>query len=186
MIFSVDYMHGEHQLGRYYAFVLFFIGAMVGLVLTSNLLLMFVFWGNYRSLFLCLIAFHNDDPKAVAGGVKALIITQFGGVGLLLGAVLLVSTTGSYDIDTALLASPSSIPAGTLAVLAYGFLVAAAAKSAQFPSNLTSGCNGSTHSHQRPDPCGNVVNAGVYLWHVSSRHSKMFRVGRRRSCWWAW
>ena len=44
VIFSIDYMRGEAQLGRYYAFVLFFIGAMVGLVLTTNLLLMFVFW----------------------------------------------------------------------------------------------------------------------------------------------
>ena len=44
VIFSVDYMRGEAQLGRYYALVLFFIGAMAGLVLTSNLFLMFVFW----------------------------------------------------------------------------------------------------------------------------------------------
>lgn len=44
VIFSVDYMRGEAQLGRYYALVLFFIGAMVGLVLTTNLLLVFVFW----------------------------------------------------------------------------------------------------------------------------------------------
>ena len=163
VIFSVDYMHGEHQLGRYYAFVLFFIGAMVGLVLTSNLLLMFVFWEITALCSYALIAFHNDDPKAVAGGVKALIITQFGGVGLLLGAVLLVSTTGSYDIN-ALLASPSSIPAGTLAVLAYGFLVAAAAKSAQFPFQTWL-----PDAMEAPTPisalihAATMVNAGVYL-----------------------
>ncbi len=44
VIFSIDYMHGEAQLARYYALVLFFIGAMAGLVLTSNLLLVFVLW----------------------------------------------------------------------------------------------------------------------------------------------
>ena len=44
VIFSVDYMRGEAQLGRYYALVLFFIGAMAGLVLTGSLLLLFVFW----------------------------------------------------------------------------------------------------------------------------------------------
>ncbi len=82
VIFSVDYMRGEAQLGRYYAFVLFFIGAMVGLVLTTNLLLMFVFWEITALTSYALISFHNDDPKAVAGGIKALIITQFGGLGL--------------------------------------------------------------------------------------------------------
>ena len=44
VIFSVDYMQGERQLGRYYALVLLFIGAMAGLVLTGSLLLLFFFW----------------------------------------------------------------------------------------------------------------------------------------------
>ena len=57
VIFSVDYMRGEAQLGRYYAFVLFFIGAMVGLVLTTNLLLMFVFLGNHGADLLCIDLF---------------------------------------------------------------------------------------------------------------------------------
>ena len=91
VIFSVNYMHGEHQLGRYYAMVLFFIGAMVGLVLTSNLLLVFVFWEITALCSYALISFHNDDPKAVKGGIKALIITQIGGVGLLAGALLVYS-----------------------------------------------------------------------------------------------
>ena len=85
VIFSTSYMKGEAQLGRYYAFVLFFIGAMVGLVLTSNMMLMFVFWEITALCSYALIAFHNDDPKAVRGGIKALIITSIGGVGLLVG-----------------------------------------------------------------------------------------------------
>src|SRR5512146_1560042 len=98
VIFSVDYMHGEGQLGRYYAFTLFFIGAMAGLVLTSNLLLMFVFWEITALCSYALISFYNDDPKAVAGGIKALIITQLGGIGLLAGALLLFATQGDSDI----------------------------------------------------------------------------------------
>ena len=99
VIFSVDYMKGEHQIGRYYAFILFFIGGMAGLVLTSSLLLMFVFWEITALCSYALIAFHNDDPKAVAGGMKALIITQFGGIGLLAGALLLFVYQGNYDIQ---------------------------------------------------------------------------------------
>ena len=88
VIFSMDYMRGEEQLARYYAFVLFFIGGMAGLVLTGNLLFMFFFWEITALCSYALIAFHNDDPKAVAGGMKALIITQVGGVGLLVGALV--------------------------------------------------------------------------------------------------
>jgi NADH-quinone oxidoreductase subunit L len=163
VIFSIGYMKGEKQLGRYYAFVLFFIGAMVGLVLTSNLLLMFVFWEITALCSYALISFHNDDPKAVAGGIKALIITQIGGIGLLLGALLLKANTGSYDIN-ALLADPSLLGSRTLAVMAFGALIAAAAKSAQFPFQTWL-----PDAMEAPTPisalihAATMVNAGVYL-----------------------
>src|SRR5512142_1844481 len=72
VIFSVDYMHGDEQLGRYYFMVLFFIGAMTGLVLSGNLLFTFFFWEITALCSYGLISFYNDDPKAVAGGIKAL------------------------------------------------------------------------------------------------------------------
>ena len=163
VIFSVDYMRGEAQLGRYYAFVLFFIGAMVGLVLTTNLLLMFVFWEITALTSYALISFHNDDPKAVAGGIKALIITQFGGLGLLIGALVLFAHTGSYDI-LAVIANPGLLPAGALAWMAFGCLAAAAAKSAQFPFQTWL-----PDAMEAPTPisalihAATMVNAGVYL-----------------------
>ncbi len=163
VIFSVDYMRGEAQLGRYYAFVLFFIGAMVGLVLTTNLLLMFVFWEITALTSYALISFHNDDPKAVAGGIKALIITQFGGLGLLIGALVLFAHTGGYDI-LAVIANPGLLPAGALAWMAFGCLAAAAAKSAQFPFQTWL-----PDAMEAPTPisalihAATMVNAGVYL-----------------------
>ena len=163
VIFSVDYMHGEAQLGRYYAFVLFFIGAMAGLVLTNNLLLMFVFWEITALCSYALISFHNDDPKAVAGGMKALIMTQIGGIGLLAGALILFVYTGSYDIQP-FLQNPSSLPANVLGMMAFGCLVAAAAKSAQFPFQTWL-----PDAMEAPTPisalihAATMVNAGVYL-----------------------
>jgi NADH-quinone oxidoreductase subunit L len=163
VIFSVDYMHGEHSLGRYYMMVLMFIGAMVGLVLSSNLLLMFVFWEITALCSYALISFHNDDPKAVAGGIKALIITQVGGVGLLAGALLLYVNQGNYDIPT-FIANPHALPANVLAIMAFGFLVAAAAKSAQFPFQTWL-----PDAMEAPTPvsalihAATMVNAGVYL-----------------------
>jgi NADH-quinone oxidoreductase subunit L len=163
VIFSVDYMKGERQLGRYYAYVLFFIGSMVGLVLSSNLLLVFVFWEITALCSYALISFYNDDPKAVAAGIKALIITQVGGIGLLAGALFLYVYQGSYDVPT-FLASAPKLPANVLAVMAFGFLVAAAAKSAQFPFQTWL-----PDAMEAPTPvsalihAATMVNAGVYL-----------------------
>jgi NADH-quinone oxidoreductase subunit L len=163
VIFSVDYMKGEPQLGRYYAYVLFFIGSMVGLVLSSNLLLVFVFWEVTALCSYALISFYNDDPKAVAAGVKALIITQVGGIGLLAGALFLYVYQGSYDVPT-FLAGAAKLPANVLALMAFGFLVAAAAKSAQFPFQTWL-----PDAMEAPTPvsalihAATMVNAGVYL-----------------------
>ncbi|MCE1252919.1 MAG: NADH-quinone oxidoreductase subunit L, partial [Anaerolineae bacterium] len=163
VIFSVNYMKGEHQLGRYYAFVLFFIGAMVGLVLTSNMLLMFVFWEITALCSYALISFYNDEPKAVAGGMKALIMTQLGGVGLLLGALLAYAYTGSYDISV-FIKNAASIDGTVLSWMAFGFLIAAAAKSAQFPFQTWL-----PDAMEAPTPisalihAATMVNAGVYL-----------------------
>ena len=93
-------MQGEAQLGRYYTLVLLFIGAMAGLVLTGSILLLFIFWEITALCSYALISFYNDDPKAVAGGIKALIITQFGGVGMLIGALLVYAYLGDYQIST--------------------------------------------------------------------------------------
>lgn len=163
VIFSIDYMKGEAQTGRYYALVLFFIGAMAGLVLTSNLLLIFFFWEITALCSYALISFYNDDPKAVAGGMKALVMTQLGGVGLLLGALLSYAYLGTLDAQE-FLAGAAGLPGDVLAVLAFGFLIAAAAKSAQFPFQTWL-----PDAMEAPTPisalihAATMVNAGVYL-----------------------
>ncbi|MHB9034455.1 MAG: NADH-quinone oxidoreductase subunit 5 family protein, partial [Anaerolineae bacterium] len=163
VIFSIDYMHNEPQLGRYYAWVLFFIGAMAGLVLTSSMLLLFTFWEITSLCSYALISFYNDDPKAVAGGVKALVITQIGGIGLLVGALLLYTNTGSYDIG-AFLQNTSILNLHTLGLMAFSLLIAAAAKSAQFPFFTWL-----PDAMEAPTPtsalihAATMVNAGVYI-----------------------
>ena len=163
VIYSVDYMQGEAQLSRYYAFVLLFIGAMTGLVLSGNLFFTFFFWEITALCSYALISFYNDDPRAVAGGIKALIITQVGGVGLLAGTLAAYSSLGSLQVAD-LLKGAATIPAGLLAFIAYGFLLAAAAKSAQFPFHTWL-----PDAMEAPTPisalihAATMVNAGVYL-----------------------
>lgn len=163
VLFSMDYMRGEAQLGRYYFLVLFFIGAMAGLVLSGNLLFTFFFWEITALCSYGLISFHNDDPKAVKGGIKALIITQVGGVGLLAGALLAYANLGSFQIAD-LLAKANMLPAGVLSFIAFAFLIAAAAKSAQFPFHTWL-----PDAMEAPTPisalihAATMVNAGIYL-----------------------
>jgi NADH-quinone oxidoreductase subunit L len=163
VLFSVDYMRGADQLGRYYALVLFFIGGMVGLALTGSLLFLFFFWEITALCSYALISFYNDDPKAVAGGVKALIITSLGGVGLFAGSLAIYALQGSYDLHE-FITNAHNIPAIPLAWLAFGFLAAAAAKSAQFPFQTWL-----PDAMEAPSPisalihAATMVNAGVYL-----------------------
>jgi NADH-quinone oxidoreductase subunit L len=163
VVFSTDYMRHEEELGRYYALVLLFIGAMAGLALSGSLLLMFLFWEITALCSYALISFHNDDPKAVAGGIKALIMTQVGGVGLLAGALAAYAYLGNYDIGN-FLAQAQSLPPAVLSLIAFGFLLAAAAKSAQAPLHTWL-----PDAMEAPTPvtalihAATMVNAGVYL-----------------------
>ena len=163
VIFSVDYMRGDAQLKRYYFLVLFFIGAMTGLLLSGNLLFTFFFWEITALCSYGLISFNNDDPKAVAGGMKALMITQVGGVGLLAGTLIAFANLGSFQILD-VLSKAYTIPAASLSLIAFSFLIAAAAKSAQFPFHTWL-----PDAMEAPTPvsalihAATMVNAGIYL-----------------------
>jgi len=163
VVFSIDYMKGETHLGRYYALVLLFIGAMAGLVLTNSLLLLFFFWEITALCSYALISFESDNPDAVRGGIKALVMTQIGGVGLMAGALAIYALTGSYQISD-FLAGASGLPGSALGLLAFGFLIAAAAKSAQVPFHTWL-----PGAMEAPTPisalihAATMVNAGVYL-----------------------
>jgi NADH-quinone oxidoreductase subunit L len=163
VIFSVDYMRDEAQLGRYYALILYFIGAMAALALTGSLLFLFIFWEVTAFCSYALISFYNDDPKAVAGGIKALIITQLGGIGLLVGSLVTYTYVGDYQISH-LLAQAKTLPPAILAAMAFGCLAAAAAKSAQIPFHTWL-----PDAMEAPTPvsalihAATMVNAGVYL-----------------------
>ncbi|MGD0709386.1 MAG: proton-conducting transporter membrane subunit, partial [Anaerolineaceae bacterium] len=121
------------------------------------------FWEITALCSYALIAFHNDDPKAVAAGIKALIMTQIGGIGLLAGALASYAFLGSYQIND-FLSRAGELPANVLGVIAFGFLIAAAAKSAQFPFQTWL-----PDAMEAPTPvsalihAATMVNAGVYL-----------------------
>jgi NADH-quinone oxidoreductase subunit L len=150
VIFSVSYMHGDPQLGRYYSLVLLFIGAMVGLVLTNSMLFLFFFWEITALCSYALISYYNDDPKAVSAGIEALVMTQIGGVGLLGGALVVYALFGSYEID-AFLQNAATLGPTPLAWMAFGFLIWLP-DAMEAPSPISALIHAAT-----------MVNAGVYL-----------------------
>ncbi|MDQ8027844.1 MAG: monovalent cation/H+ antiporter subunit A [Brevundimonas sp.] len=133
VLYARYYMSPKDPVPRFFSFLLAFMGAMQGLVLSGNLIQMVVFW-ELTSLFsFLLIGYWNQNPLAREGARMALTVTATGGLGLLIGMVLLGQIAGSYDLQ-AVLEAKDVILADPRHTLALGFiLVGAMTKSAQFP-----------------------------------------------------
>ncbi|HEX2139946.1 MAG TPA: monovalent cation/H+ antiporter subunit A [Woeseiaceae bacterium] len=127
------YMSREDPVARFFSFLLAFMGAMLGIVLSGNLIQLVVFWELTSLTSFMLIAYWYHLEEARRGARMALVITVGGGLSLLLGVLMLGAMTGSYDIDV-VLASADEIRghrwyAPMLVLVAVGALT----KSAQFP-----------------------------------------------------
>jgi multicomponent K+:H+ antiporter subunit A len=132
-LYSRYYMSPDDPVARFYAMFLAFMGAMLGVVLSGNLLQLVVFWEMTSLVSFLLIGYWHHRVDAQRGARMALVVTGAGGLCLLGGAVLLGRIVGSYDLD-AVLAAGAQVKAhawypATLALI----LVGAFTKSAQFP-----------------------------------------------------
>ena len=164
-VYGGSYLRKHEHLGRFYFFLLLFMGAMLGLVLAGNLLMLFVFWELTSITSFLLIGFEHENEKARAAASQALIITAGGGLVMLAGFVLLGQTAGgNYDVQS-LLARGDAIKASPLYVpLLLLICVGAFTKSAQFPFHFWLPA-----AMQAPTPISaylhsaTMVKAGVYL-----------------------
>lgn len=133
-VYASSYLGPRERHGRFYSYLLLFGGAMLGFVLSDNLVAMFAFWELTSIASFLLIGFWDDRRAAQDGATKALVITAAGGLALLVAVILLSLAGGSVTLSqldfAAVRASPSFVPA--LALL----LFAAVTKSAQFPFHL--------------------------------------------------
>ncbi len=158
------YLKPKDITGRFYAFLLLFMGAMLGVVLSENLLLMLVFWELTSLVSFLLIGYWNHDAEARRGARLALFITGGGGLALLAAILLLGHIVGSFAI-TDVLAAGSSIKAHPLYELALVLvLIGAFTKSAQFPFHFWL-----PHAMAAPTPISaylhsaTMVKAGIFL-----------------------
>ncbi|BAV66161.1 monovalent cation/H+ antiporter subunit A [Sphingobium cloacae] len=164
ILYARYYMSPEDPVPRFFAFLQAFMGSMVGIVLSGNLIQIAFFW-ELTSLFsFLLIGYWHHNQSARDGARMALIVTAAGGVCLLVGLLLLGRMAGSYDLD-AVLASRAAIqgdPAYLPALIL--ILIGAFTKSAQFPFHFWL-----PHAMAAPTPVSaylhsaTMVKAGIFL-----------------------
>jgi NADH-quinone oxidoreductase subunit L len=96
-IFSLGYMKGEERFATYYAFLSLFTFSMLGLVLSSNIFQIYIFWELVGISSFLLIGFYFEKPTAVAASNKAFIVTRFADFGFLIGILILAFYGGTLD-----------------------------------------------------------------------------------------
>jgi multicomponent Na+:H+ antiporter subunit A len=163
-LFAGAYMKGYRDAGRFYLYIGVFMTSMLGLVLSDNMLLLFVFWELTSFSSYLLIGFNHHKESSRKSALQALLVTGGGGLALLAGILLLGSVTGTYEISSfydmnRLITSHALYPA--IVVL---LLLGAFTKSAQFPFHFWL-----PNAMEAPTPVSaylhsaTMVKAGVYL-----------------------
>src|SRR5437667_10015575 len=139
-VFSIGYMGEDKNFSRFFAYLSFFSGAMLGVVIANSLLLLFVFWELVGLASYLLIGFWIERPSAAAAAKKAFITTRIGDMGFFLGILWLYGRSGTllfYDYGSGCLESAGLAMLGTSATfIALLIFCGAVGKSGQFPLHV--------------------------------------------------
>jgi multicomponent Na+:H+ antiporter subunit A len=131
LIYCAGYFDDDEPgLGRFAASLTAFAGAMLGLVVSDDLLVLYVFWELTTVLSYLLIGHRPDSKASRRAATQALVVTTAGGLAMLVGAVLLGEQAGTYRVSE-LLAHPPDGPLVTTAIVL--LLIGALSKSALLP-----------------------------------------------------
>ena len=163
-LYARYYMSPDDPVPRFFSVFLAFMGAMLGLVLSGNLIQIVFFW-ELTSLFsFLLIGYWHHRSDARRGAYMALMVTGAGGLCLLAGVLILGHVVGSYDLDKVLAAGDLIRAHALYPVLLPLILIGALSKSAQFPFHFWL-----PHAMAAPTPVSaylhsaTMVKAGVFL-----------------------
>jgi proton-translocating NADH-quinone oxidoreductase, chain L len=172
-IYSLGYMKGERGFHRYYSFLSLFTFSMIGLVLSTNIFQMYIFWELVGVSSYLLIGFYYTKPSAVSAAKKAFIVTRFADFFFLIGILVLSYFTQTFDFgiltsgDTAVFGSASSITFMGASALTWAMaliFIGGAGKSAMFPLHIWL-----PDAMEGPTPVSALIHAatmvvaGVYL-----------------------
>ena len=166
-LYSIPYLGSREDLGKFYAYLLFFMGAMLGVVYAGNLVLMYVFWELTSISSFLLIGFWNTRDDAQYGALKAIFITVSGGLAMLGGLVILGAVGGTLELS-ALLANRAALlehPLTTAALVL--MLIGAFTKSAQVPFHIW-----------LPDAMAAPTPVSAYLHSATMVKAGLYLIGR--------
>ncbi len=163
-LYARYYLSGDDPMGQFYTYLLLFQGAMLGIVLSNNILLLLIFWELTSLSSFLLIGYWKHLPEGRQGARMALAVTGAGGLAMIGGMLILGQIVGSYDL-TDILAAGDQIRASEWYVPALILiLLGAFTKSAQFPFHFWL-----PHAMAAPTPVSaylhsaTMVKAGVFL-----------------------
>ncbi|MEP6727968.1 MAG: NADH-quinone oxidoreductase subunit L, partial [Bacteroidota bacterium] len=176
-VFSLGYMKGEGRLHAYYAFLSLFTFSMLGLVLSSNIFQLYIFWELVGVSSYLLIGFYFDKPSAVAASKKAFIVTRFADLGFLIGILILAFNAETLDFNILIERLTNTQSSWSIAVTSASFMglsaltwglvlvfAGGAGKSAMFPLHIWL-----PDAMEGPTPVSALIHAatmvvaGVYL-----------------------
>ncbi|MEM6890080.1 MAG: monovalent cation/H+ antiporter subunit A [Pseudomonadota bacterium] len=175
------YLSRNDNMGEFFTYLLLFQGAMVGIVLSDNILLLLVFWELTSLSSFLLIGYWKHLPEGRQGARMALAVTGMGGLSMIGGMLLLGQIVGSYDLSV-ILENRDMIQASALYVPALLLiLLGCFTKSAQFPFHFWL-----PHAMAAPTPVSaylhsaTMVKAGIFLmarmWPVLSGTPEWFAI----------
>jgi len=183
VLYSIYYLDiNKEKIQSFYVYLLLFMGAMLGVVLSDNLIVLYMFWEITSISSFLLIGFWNTRSASRYGAIKSMVITVFGGLSLLAGIILLYLMTGSFNISeiVAYVQQQSIISHPLFLIGMICILIGAFTKSAQFPFHIWL-----PDAMEAPTPVSSylhsatMVKAGIYL---VARLSPIFAV----SGYWLW
>ncbi|MFC0261084.1 hydrogen gas-evolving membrane-bound hydrogenase subunit E [Fontibacter flavus] len=158
------YLKGHTYLDRFYGYLAMFMASMLGLVLSDNLITMFVFWELTSITSFFLIGFNNEEASSRKSAMTALGITGLGGL-VLLGGLIWMGFIGNSFSFTELLSSPEILKEhSSYSWIIFLIFIGAFTKSAQFPFHfwlpgaMKAPTPVSTYLHS-----ATMVKAGIYL-----------------------
>jgi NADH-quinone oxidoreductase subunit L len=164
LVYAAGMMAKEEGQARFYSLMLAFIGSMIGLVMSGDLVQFYLLWELLGICSALLIAFWWDREPARKAGLKAFLFTRVGDVALLIGVVLVLADLHTTDISSVLSAFGGSKGGVDWTLIGVLFLVGAMGKSAQVPLHVWL-----PDAMEGPTPvsalihAATMVNAGVFL-----------------------
>lgn len=164
VLYSIYYLSPTDSFPHFYAYLLLFMGAMLGVVLSDNLLVLYVFWELTSISSFLLIAFWYHRKSSRYGAQKSLLITVFGGFAMFAGFLMLYAMTGTLSIRETATVIGQYTDHGLFYPAMFLILLGAFTKSAQFPFHIWL-----PDAMEAPTPVSaylhsaTMVKAGIYL-----------------------